>query len=144
MIAKFVPIALILAMAAGCATDDGNEGPGPGSEGSPLAVNVSKNQNYLMPLDNGEINGGYLLRVELKVPSGRIFAVDYGCDGGDECAHVHECPSADRCGPDHLYRVTYDGNKATWWGWTDSGMVKDAQLKFKVHFTGAESPSPPC
>jgi hypothetical protein len=139
MISKFVPIAVILAITSGCATSDKSE-----STGSPITVSVYKNQSYLMPLDVGRISGGYLLRIPLKVPSGTITSVDFSCDGSDECAHIFECPDGDRCGPDHQSRVTYDGNQAIWWGWTDQGMVKDAVLKFRLHFTGGSPVNPPC
>jgi hypothetical protein len=144
MMSKFGFVAMILAMTAGCARVSGDGGSGPDSEVSPITVSAYKNQSYLMPLDDGKTGGGYLLRVPLKVPSGTISGVDYSCDGSDECAHVFECPASVRCGPDHAERVTYDGDQAIWWGWTDSGMVKDAVLKFKVHVTGAEPENPPC
>jgi hypothetical protein len=139
MIAKLVPVALALAVMSGCATSGGSDSPG-----SPLVVDVSKNQSFVKPLDDAKIGGGFLLRVDFKVASGRIFSVDYTCSGGDVCAHVFECPAGGRCGSDHPDRVTFDGNLATWWGWTDTGMVTDARLKFDVHYTDADPTPPPC
>jgi hypothetical protein len=145
MQSKIGPAMLVFAVLAGCATGpDGNDGPGSDSDGSPSTLTVSKNQSFLAPLDDAKVGGGYLLRVPLTVPSGRIFSVDYTCAGAD-CPHVFECPDGSHCGPDHPHRITYDGGKAMWWGWTDVGMVGDATLTFKIHFTDAEPPpKPPC
>jgi hypothetical protein len=142
MLSKVGSVALILAITASCATG-GNGESGADSPGSPLTKSVSKNQSFVMPLDDAQINGGYLLRVSLKVPSGQIGRVEFSCEGKDVCAHVFACPATDRCGPNHQAGVTYDGDEATWWGWTDAGMADDAFLKFKIHFTGAEPPPPP-
>jgi hypothetical protein len=139
MIARFFPIALFVAVVAGCA---GSESESPGS---PIAVNTTKNVNYVMPLDDAKINGGYLLHVNLKIPSGQIVAIDYDCEGGgDACAHIHECSAGDRCGSDHEERVVFNGKEATWWGWTEDGMTTDATLKFKIHFVRADPATPPC
>ncbi len=144
MLLKVGSVALLLAITAGCATG-GSGGPAEESATSPLAKTVSKNKSYVMPLDTAQVNGGYLLRVDLKVPSGQIGSVDFHCEGKDVCAHVFACPATDRCGPDHPSGITYDGNEATWWGWTDAGMAKDAELEFKIHFTGADpEKAPPC
>ncbi len=148
MLSKVGSIALILAVTAGCSGSCGTGGsvaddPTAESPGSPATKTVNKNQSFVTPLDAAAINGGYLLRVDLKVPSGQIVSVDYSCHGKDECAHVFACPATDRCGPDHPTGITYDGNEATWWGWTDSGMVKDAVLQFKIHFKGADPEKPP-
>jgi len=146
MLSRAGSIAAILAITAGCAAGGGGNGDiDAESPGSPLNKTVSKNQSFVTPLDEAEINGGYLLRVDLRVPKGQILHVDYSCDGKDECAHVFACSATDRCGPDHQSGITYDGNEAIWWGWTDTGMVNDAKLEFKIHFTGAEPPpAPPC
>ena len=146
MLLKVGSIALILAITAGCATGGGGTGePEAESPGSPLAKTVSKNLSFVTPLDDAQIDGGYLLRVDFQVPSGKIAHVDYSCDGKDACPHVFECPATNHCGPDHQSAITYDGDKATWWGWTDTGMVSDAELRFKIHFTGADAPAaPPC
>jgi hypothetical protein len=148
MLSKIGSIALILAVTAGCATGGG---PAEDSPGSPLIKVVSKNQSFVTPLDDAHMNGGYLLRVDLRVQSGQIARVDFKCQGKDVqdskgvCPHVFACPATGRCGPDHTSSVTIDGNEATWWGWTDAGMADDANLRFEVHFTGAEPPpAPPC
>jgi hypothetical protein len=73
---------------------------------------------------------GDLLEVKLDAP-GPIYQVDYSCEG-KACGWTHECPDGGKCGPQYLYRVVFNGNSATWYGWSNSGAA--AVLKFAIHY----------
>jgi hypothetical protein len=111
-------------------TQGHNESPFPGqafSEGmisakcklavnsnSPIVQNVEKRQAFdgrQFSPDNAE------LKVPLSAP-GKIVYVEYKCEG--DCAYLTPL------------RIDYDGNKATWYGMTNSG--RNAVLSFSISY----------
>lgn len=114
-LSKAVAIGAALLVAWGART----EGAKP--SGAPLnttTVNRNKNDSYQQPPTPAG-DGGHLLRVDLDAP-GTISSVKFSCEG-KSCGWVHECPDGGACGGSYPNAVEYRGNKATWFGWSNSG-----------------------